>query len=140
MKRPWPSPSLAFITTSKACASSICWSETVAVSISPNPVRDGILRHSKSRSGITHAAAGQADTLEGEVVRIADGIAYINHDLDDATRAGLIALEDVPPEVFTVLGSSHGERINTLVSDVITSSDIDHGGPILLSPDNPAIS
>jgi dGTPase len=99
-----------------------------------NPVRDGILRHSKSRSGITHAAAGQPDTLEGEVVRIADGIAYINHDLDDATRAGLIANEDLPDEVFAILGSSHGQRINTLVTDVITSSDIDRGGPILLSP------
>src|SRR4051812_12301610 len=100
-----------------------------------NQVRDGILRHSKSRSGITHAAAGQPDTLEGEVVRIADGIAYINHDLDDATRAGLIANEDLPDEVFAILGSSHGQRINTLVTDVITSSDIDRGGPILLSPD-----
>jgi dGTPase len=100
-----------------------------------NPVRDGILRHSKSRSGITHAAAGQPDTLEGEVVRIADGIAYINHDLDDATRAGLIAIEDVPAEVFTVLGASHGERINTLVNDVITTSDVEQGSPILLSPD-----
>jgi dGTPase len=99
-----------------------------------NPVRDGILRHSKSRSGITHAAAGKPDTLEGEVVRIADGIAYINHDLDDATRAGLIANEDLPDEVFAILGSSHGQRINTLVTDVITSSDIDRGGPILLSP------
>src|SRR3954466_6920302 len=47
------------------------------------PVRDGILRHSKLRSGITHSVAGEAATLEGEVVRIADGIAYINHDLDD---------------------------------------------------------
>src|SRR3954470_23364284 len=100
-----------------------------------NQVRDGILRHSKSRSGITHPAAGQPDTLEGEVVRIADGIAYINHDLDDATRAGLIAIEDVPAEVFTVLGASHGERINTLVNDVITASDIERGGPILLSSD-----
>src|ERR671913_163961 len=87
------------------------------------PVRDGILRHSKLRSGITHSAAGEADTLEGEVVRIADGIAYINHDLDDAVRAGLVAIEDVPLEVIEVLGPTHARRINTLVTDVIAHSD-----------------
>lgn len=87
------------------------------------PVRDGILRHSKLRSGLTHAAAGQAGTLEGEVVRIADGIAYINHDLDDAIRAGLIALSDGPPDALDILGRTHASRINTLVSDVIAHSD-----------------
>src|ERR671913_295567 len=87
------------------------------------PVRDGILRHSKLRSGITHSAAGQADTLEGEVVRIADGIAYINHDLDDALRAGLVAAEAVPPDIVEILGATHSRRINTLVTDVIAHSD-----------------
>jgi dGTPase len=87
------------------------------------PVRDGILRHSKLRSGITHSAAGEADTLEGEVVRIADGIAYINHDLDDAVRAGLVAMEDIPPEVIDLLGPTHSRRINRLVTDVIAHSD-----------------
>jgi dGTPase len=87
------------------------------------PVRDGILRHSKLRSGITHSAAGEADTLEGEVVRIADGIAYINHDLDDAVRAGLVAMEDVPADVVNVLGATHSRRINTLVANVIAQSD-----------------
>jgi dGTPase len=87
------------------------------------PVRDGILRHSKLRSGITHSAAGVADTLEGEVVRIADGIAYINHDLDDALRAGLVAVEAVPPDIVEILGATHSRRINTLVSDVIAHSD-----------------
>ena len=86
-------------------------------------VRDGILRHSKLRSGITHAAAGQANTPEGEVVRIADGIAYINHDLDDAMRAGLVVPDDVPSEVIDTLGASHASRINTLVTDVIVCSD-----------------
>ena len=81
------------------------------------------LRHSKPGSGITHAAAGTADTLEGEVVRIADGIAYINHDLDDAVRAGLVAMDDVPPDVIDVLGATHSRRINTLVTDVIAHSD-----------------
>jgi dGTPase len=99
------------------------------------PVRDGILRHSKLRSGITQSAAGDADTLEGEVVRIADGIAYINHDLDDAIRAGLVAMEDVPPDVLEVLGATHSRRINTLVTDVIAHSDSSSApGFIAISP------
>jgi dGTPase len=98
-------------------------------------VRDGILRHSKRRSGITHAASGQADTLEGEVVRIADGIAYINHDLDDAVRAGLIAFEDVPIEVVETLGDTHSRRIDTLVNDVIAHSETSLlPGAIAMSP------
>ena len=98
-------------------------------------VRDGILRHSKLRSGITHSAAGEADTLEGEVVRIADGIAYINHDLDDAVRAGLVAIEDIPPDVVEVLGLTHSRRINTLVTDVIAHSDASSApGAISISP------
>jgi dGTPase len=88
-----------------------------------NAVRDGILRHSKLRSGITHAASGQATTPEGAVVRIADGIAYINHDLDDAIRAGLVELADAPPQVIKMLGASHAERIDALVRDIIAHSD-----------------
>jgi dGTPase len=99
------------------------------------PVRDGILRHSKLRSGLTHSAAGEANTLEGEVVRIADGIAYINHDLDDAVRAGLVAMEEVPKDVVAVLGPTHSRRINTLVTDVIANSDTSAApGAIGISP------
>jgi len=87
------------------------------------PVRDGILRHSKPRSGITGEAAGRPATPEGEVVKIADGIAYINHDLDDALRAGLLAPGDVPATAYEVLGRNHAARINTLVADVIAHSD-----------------
>ena len=98
-------------------------------------VRDGILRHSKLRSGITHSAAGVADTLEGEVVRIADGIAYINHDLDDALRAGLVATEDIPPDILGILGATHSRRINTLVTDVTAHSDTSSmPGFIAISP------
>jgi dGTPase len=89
-----------------------------------NAVRDGILRHSKLRSGMAHAAHGQSETREGDVVRIADGIAYINHDLDDALRAGLIAMDDIPPEVLATLGAQHAERVNRLVSDVVARSDV----------------
>ncbi len=99
------------------------------------PVRDGILRHSKLRSGITHSAAGDAGTLEGEVVRIADGIAYINHDLDDAVRAGLVAMKDLSQDVVEVLGPTHSRRINTLVTDVIAHSDTSAApGTIGISP------
>ena len=62
-------------------------------------------------------------TLEGDVVRIADGIAYINHDLDDAIRAGLISMPDVPIEIVQVLGARHAVRVNTLVADVVSHSD-----------------
>src|SRR3954453_9622137 len=59
-------------------------------------VRDGILRHSKTNEEITGAVSGKPGSLEGEVLKISDGIAYINHDLDDAIRAGLISINDVP--------------------------------------------
>lgn len=87
------------------------------------PTRDGILRHSKSRSGITANAAGQPGTLEGEVVKIADGVAYINHDLDDALRAGLLDPAEVPPIVLEVLGRTHAARIDTLVRDIVATSE-----------------
>lgn len=83
-------------------------------------VRDGILHHSKGRSGsIVGEEGDRAGTLEGQIVRLADVIAYLSHDLDDATRAGLLALEDVPASIRCVLGNRHSERIHTLVSDVI---------------------
>lgn len=87
-------------------------------------VRDGILRHSKPRSGITGETAGRPSTLEGEVVKIADGVAYINHDLDDAIRSGMLAAEETPAVVVDVLGRSHADRINTLVGDVVDSSNV----------------
>jgi dGTPase len=86
------------------------------------PVRDGILRHSKPDHEITGAFAGQPASPEGEVVKIADGVAYINHDLDDSLRAGLVAESELPPVILEVLGRTHGERINTLVCDIIERS------------------
>lgn len=76
-------------------------------------VRNGILCHTKG----TPAA-----TLEGQVVRLADHIAYINHDIEDALRGGVIFPMDIPLEVSNVLGFTHGDRINTLVQDAITAS------------------
>lgn len=98
-------------------------------------VRDGILRHSKSRESITGAMTGQPATLEGSVVKIADGVAYLNHDLDDAIRAGIIAFEEIPAAVVAQLGATHAERINTLVADIIAQSDSSQApGAIAMSP------
>ena len=77
-------------------------------------VRDGILCHTKGQ---------QAATLEGQVVRLADQIAYINHDIEDALRGGIIYPMDIPIAISNLLGFTHGERINTLVLDVIQASE-----------------
>ena len=84
-------------------------------------VRDGIARHSKGKSGMPVGAdpANRASTIEGQVARVADIIAYVNHDIDDAVRAGLLREEDLPPERVTVLGRSSSERIGRMVTDVV---------------------
>ncbi|MFC2020217.1 deoxyguanosinetriphosphate triphosphohydrolase [Chloroflexota bacterium] len=84
-------------------------------------VRDGILNHSKSGVKIL-ADWGHVNTLEGEVVKIADIVAYINHDTEDAIRAGVITEGDLPLSANEVLGHSHRERISTLVYDIIEQS------------------
>ena len=86
-------------------------------------VRDGILKHSKGAGAVfTSRDKGRPATLEGQVVRVSDVIAYVNHDLDDALRSGLIRASDIPKELTTALGESHSLRIDTLVRDVIRSS------------------
>jgi len=80
-------------------------------------VRDGILNHSKERHSVQ--AGAEAGTLEGEVVRISDSIAYINHDIDDAIRAGMLAEGDLPLTAITRLGNTRSLRINTMVVDII---------------------
>jgi dGTPase len=82
-------------------------------------VRDGILNHSKSGIKIFDDDWGEVGTLEGHVVKIADAIAYINHDTNDAIRAGVIAESDLPGIAVEVLGSSSADRINTLVTDIV---------------------
>lgn len=78
-----------------------------------NEVRDGILNH---RGPI------KPKTLEGQIVKLCDRIAYINHDIDDAIRAGVLRASDIPTKYFDVLGSTHSKRINTLILDVIYNS------------------
>jgi len=82
-------------------------------------VREGILKHSKVRESILAKGWGIASTLEGQVVKIADSIAYINHDIDDAIRAGIITERDIPSSIISVLGETHSQRINTMVCDII---------------------
>ncbi len=98
-------------------------------------VRDGILRHSKGRGEVMLSGSAQPRTLEAEIVRIADIVAYVNHDLDDAERAELIAEGDVPAEIRRVLGARHSERLATLIGDVIRTTDLDGGGHVTMSED-----
>jgi dGTPase len=78
-------------------------------------VREGIANHTWSMP--------MPVTLEGQIARFADRIAYINHDIDDAVRAGIIDEKDLPAETLDVLGSSHSQRINTMISDLVVASD-----------------
>ncbi|HEU4383890.1 MAG TPA: deoxyguanosinetriphosphate triphosphohydrolase [Anaeromyxobacteraceae bacterium] len=97
-------------------------------------VRDGILRHSKGKGTVLMKGSGEkALTLEAEVVRLADIVAYVNHDLDDAVRGGLLREEDVPADIRRTLGPGHSQRFATLIHDVITASDVDGGGHIVMS-------
>ncbi|UCG78875.1 MAG: deoxyguanosinetriphosphate triphosphohydrolase [Nitrospirota bacterium] len=86
-------------------------------------VRDGILKHSKGKGVILpDDADDKAETLEGQIVRICDIIAYVNHDLDDALRAGVIKKSDIPSSIIKVVGDSHSKRIDTMVKDLIDGS------------------
>jgi len=87
-------------------------------------VRDGIAKHSKGKSGapVGMDSALRASTIEGQIMRVADLIAYVNHDIDDATRAGLLHAEDLPADLVKTLGNSSSARIATLVKDVVTET------------------
>ena len=76
-------------------------------------VRDGILNHKQS---------GKPATLEGKAVSLADRIAYVNHDIEDAIRAGLLHAEDLPQEEVRVLGSTSRDRINTMITSIYENS------------------
>ena len=85
--------------------------------------RDGILAHTKGESSTAEALERDLPaTLEAMVVRLADRIAYVNHDVDDAMRAGILTHADIPAECSEALGLTHSERIGTLVTDIITRS------------------
>jgi dGTPase len=77
-------------------------------------VRDGI---------VNHTGKDTAETLEGRIIKFADRIAYINHDIDDAFRAGILAPDDIPKDIVEILGDSHSQRINTMVTSVVKGSE-----------------
>jgi dGTPase len=86
-------------------------------------VRNGIVKHSKGRGAILpETKAERANTLEGQIVRAADIIAYVNHDLDDAMRAEVVKKSDIPLKILKVLGDTHSKRIDTMVKDLIYCS------------------
>lgn len=92
-----------------------------------------ILEHTKSRKGlnltyevregiINHSGASPSSSLEGQVVKLSDRIAYINHDIDDAIRAGIIHEKDLPKGCIEVLGNTNGKRINNMIMDIVKES------------------
>ncbi len=76
-------------------------------------VRDGI---------VNHAGDNEAETLEGRIIKLADRIAYINHDIDDAVRGGMISAESIPLACRKTLGNTHGERIDNMIVDIVRNS------------------
>ena len=88
-------------------------------------VRDGILKHSKGFGKIIpDDAFERAGTYEGQIARIADIMAYLNHDLEDAIRSGVINAEQIPAECTRILGFTHSERATTMIRDLISSTDV----------------
>lgn len=91
-------------------------------------VRDGIAKHSKGKHGLPVGAppGHRASTIEGQIARVADIIAYVNHDIDDATRAGILSEDVLPADAVRVLGKTGSERIGRMVTDVVRET-IDGG-------------
>jgi len=91
-------------------------------------VRDGILNHSKGYGAVAPENPTEMPaTVEGRVVRFADIMGYLNHDLDDAVRSGVIQKKDIPTACVEVLGRSHSERVRTMIHDLVTSTVVEHG-------------
>lgn len=97
-------------------------------------VRDGILKHSKGEGDIISSdPQSMPETLEGQIVRVADIIAYVNHDIDDALRAGVISHQDLPQDCIAFLGDSQARRIDAMVKDVVKGGQETAGKQITLS-------
>lgn len=84
--------------------------------------RESISKHSKPRESVEGEGWGRPTLLEGQVLKVADAIAYLNHDIADAKRAGILAEDDLPAAGRRVLGTRHSERIDRMVNDVVTMS------------------
>jgi dGTPase len=103
-------------------------------------VRDGILKHSKGFGDIMPSDPSEiACTVEGRIVRFADIIAYLNHDLDDAIRSGVVSQQQVPDECVEMLGRSHSERTTAMIRDLIYSSEL-RGDAFVLKLSDPVQS
>src|SRR5210317_343404 len=99
-------------------------------------VVDGILKHSKGRGALLgRRAEFLPKTLEGQLVRLSDVIAYVNHDLDDALRGGLVAPEDVPKVLRKALGENNSQRLNTMITDLIETTQAENYAVVELSED-----
>jgi dGTPase len=99
--------------------------------------RDGILHHAKGEGPIVaQDRASFPETLEGEVVRFSDVIAYVNHDIDDAIRAGILRSADVPAGIFEALGHTHSSRITTLVTAILKATDLDRDEHIVMKAES----
>jgi dGTPase len=100
-------------------------------------VRDGILKHSKGEKGelLRKRPKSRALTLEGDIVRISDIIAYVNHDIDDGIRAGIITENDIPAGIRETLGATGSMRIDRMVRDVIAATSACHYDAIMMSPE-----
>src|SRR5713226_5279310 len=100
-------------------------------------VRDGILKHSKGEKGelLRRRPKSRALTLEGDIVRISDIIAYVNHDIDDGIRAGLLGENDIPKEIRTALGRTGSQRIDRMVRDVLAATPACDYDAIMMSPE-----
>ncbi|UCH51263.1 MAG: deoxyguanosinetriphosphate triphosphohydrolase [Chloroflexota bacterium] len=94
-------------------------------------VRDGILHHSKSEIEILGEGWTEVNTIEGQVVKMADTVAYVNHDIADAIRAGVIDENELPASAVKLLGKTSSQRINTLVQDIVNHSLTSTASPML---------
>ena len=103
-------------------------------------VRQGILRHSKPRGDFLGTESIDDLSLEAQICRISDAVAYLNHDLADAFRAGVLTHERLPSQVAEALGPTHAKRIDTMVSDIIAASWSASGSDDVREGEAPMIS
>ena len=104
-------------------------------------VREGILNHSKGRGSLNAIRQSDGDiSLEAEICRLSDAIAYVNHDLGDALRAGVIQSDDIPRDVRRTLGNRHAERLNNIIADLVETSWAVTGKEDSTGSEHPAIT
>ena len=103
-------------------------------------VRHGIVSHSKPRGDFLGADLAEGLSLEGQICRISDAVAYLNHDLDDAFRAHLVKENSLPDDAVRVMGATHSQRIDSMVTDIVESSWAASGQTVSPRDEQPSIS